>query len=85
MELFDSNEMMYTKLQAGDSYDVVVPSDYMIQRMLADDALQELDKDLIPNLDNLTPEVKNLPMTPTIPILYRISGAASALSITITT
>ena len=53
VELFDSNEMMYTKLQAGDSYDVVVPSDYMIQRMLADDALQELDKDLIPNLDNL--------------------------------
>ncbi len=38
VELFDSNEMMYTKLQAGDSYDVVVPSDYMIQRMLADDA-----------------------------------------------
>ena len=36
VELFDSNEMMYTKLQAGDSYDVVVPSDYMIQRMLAD-------------------------------------------------
>ena len=64
VELFDSNEMMYTKLQAGDSYDVVVPSDYMIQRMLADDALQELDKDLIPNLDNLTPEVKNLPYDP---------------------
>ena len=63
-EFFDSNEMMYTKLQAGDSYDVVVPSDYMIQRMLADDALQELDKDLIPNLDNLTPEVKNLPYDP---------------------
>ena len=34
------------------------------QRMLADDALQELDKDLIPNLDNLTPEVKNLPYDP---------------------
>ena len=63
-EFFDSNEMMYTKLQAGDSYDVVVPSDYMIQRMLAEDALQELDLDLIPNLDNLTPEVMHLPYDP---------------------
>lgn len=64
VEYFDSNEMMYTKLQAGDSYDVVIPSDYMIQRLMNEDALQELDLSLIPNLDNLTPEVTNLPYDP---------------------
>ena len=38
VEYFDSNEMMYTKLQGGDSYDVLVPSDYMIERLIADGA-----------------------------------------------
>ena len=42
VEYFDSNEMMYTKLQGGDSYDVLVPSDYMIERLIAQDMLQEL-------------------------------------------
>ena len=64
VEYFDSNEMMYTKMQAGDSYDVVIPSDYMIQRMMNEGSLQELDLSLIPNLDNLTPEVRNLPYDP---------------------
>ncbi|MBR5269924.1 MAG: extracellular solute-binding protein [Anaerotignum sp.] len=64
VEYFDSNEMMYTKMQAGDSYDVVIPSDYMIQRMMKEESLQELDLSLIPNLDNLTPEVRNLPYDP---------------------
>lgn len=64
VEYFDSNEMMYTKMQAGDSYDVVIPSDYMIQRMMNEGTLQELDLSLIPNLDNLTPEVTNLPYDP---------------------
>lgn len=64
VEYFDSNEMMYTKMQAGDSYDVVIPSDYMIQRMLADDSLMELDLSLIPNLDNLAEDVMNLPYDP---------------------
>ena len=31
VEYFDSNEMMYTKLSAGVAYDVIVPSDYMLQ------------------------------------------------------
>ena len=53
-EYFDSNEMMYTKLQAGDAYDVIVPSDYMIERMKKEDMLQPLDKDKIPNLSKLT-------------------------------
>ncbi len=64
VEYFDSNEMMYTKLQAGDAYDVLVPSDYMIQRMISQDMLQELDLSLIPNKTNLTDGVTNLPYDP---------------------
>lgn len=64
VEYFDSNEMMYTKLQAGDSYDVLVPSDYMIERLIAEDMLQELDLSLIPNLSNLAEGVQNLPYDP---------------------
>ena len=64
VEYFDSNEMMYTKLQAGDAYDVLVPSDYMIERLLKDNALQPLDKEAIPNLANLAHGVAGLPYDP---------------------
>ena len=64
VEYFDSNEMMYTKLQGGDSYDVLVPSDYMIERLIAQDMLQELDLSKIPNIANLTEGVKGLPYDP---------------------
>ena len=50
-EVYDSNEMMYTKVQAGDVYDILVPSDYMIQRLIAEDALMELDLSKIPNIE----------------------------------
>lgn len=60
VEYFDSNEMMYTKLQAGDSYDVIIPSDYMIQRLISENMLQELDKSLIPNMDVIADGVTNL-------------------------
>ncbi|MCD8215062.1 MAG: ABC transporter substrate-binding protein [Clostridiales bacterium] len=63
-ELFDSNEMMYTKLQAGDKYDVLVPSDYMIERLMNEEMLLPLDKSLIPNLDNLTEDVIGLDFDP---------------------
>ncbi len=63
-EVFDSNEMMYTKLQAGDAYDVLVPSDYMIERLMNEEMLQPLDLSLIPNIGNLADGVKNLPYDP---------------------
>lgn len=63
-EVYDTNEMMYTKLQAGDSYDLLITSDYMIQRLIAENALQPVDKSVISNLENLTDEVKNLPFDP---------------------
>lgn len=50
-DLFASNEEMYTKLQSGESYDVLVPSDYMIQRLIEEDMLQTIDQSLLSNLD----------------------------------
>ena len=64
VENFDSNEAMYTKLQAGDKYDVLIPSDYTIERLLKEDYLQKLDKDAITNIGNLADEVKNLSFDP---------------------
>ena len=60
VENFDSNEMMYTKLQAGDAYDVLVPSDYMIERLIAGNYLQPIDHSLVPNLNNLADAVVGL-------------------------
>ncbi len=59
VELFDSNEMMYTKFSAGDKYDILIPSDYMIERLMKENQLQPLDKTLIPNMKNLASEVLN--------------------------
>lgn len=57
VENFDSNEMMYTKLMAGDRYDVIIPSDYMIERLMNEDFLQPLDKSMIPNMENMSDAV----------------------------
>ena len=58
-ETFESNEMMYTKLSSGETYDILVPSDYMIERLIKEEYLQRLDWDLIPNKKNLKDEVVN--------------------------
>ncbi|MBO6047328.1 MAG: extracellular solute-binding protein [Erysipelotrichaceae bacterium] len=52
-ETFDSNESMYTKLMGGNDYDVIVPSDYMIARLIKEDLVVKLDWDLIPNAKSL--------------------------------
>lgn len=59
-DTFDSNELMYTKLQGGEAYDVIVPSDYMIERLIQEDYLQPLDKSRIPNLYQISEDVLNL-------------------------
>ena len=64
VENFDSNEMMYTKLMAGDRYDVVIPSDYMIERLMKEDFLQPLDKSMIPNIENLSDSVLGMSYDP---------------------
>ncbi len=56
-EEFETNESMYPKVQAGAvSYDVVCPSDYMIQRMIENDLLAEINWDNIPNIQYIGQE-----------------------------
>ena len=50
---FDSNESMYTMLNSGESFDILVPSDYMIERLIKEDYLQKLDWSKIKVKDDL--------------------------------
>ncbi|MBR3971395.1 MAG: extracellular solute-binding protein [Ruminococcus sp.] len=60
---YESNEDMYTKIQ-NESYDVIIPSDYMIGKLIAEDMLRPLNFDNIPNYENIGEEYKNLPYDP---------------------
>lgn len=56
-DLFETNEEMYPVVEAGGvNYDVVCPSDYMIQKMAENDMLAELDYSNIPNIENIDPQ-----------------------------
>ena len=56
---YESNEQMYSVLkQGGVSYDVVVPSDYMVSRMIAEDMLEPLDYSKIPNFSLISDSMK---------------------------
>lgn len=58
---FESNENMYSKLIGGGvSYDVIVPSDYMIERLVDEDMLLELDYNNIPNIKYIKDDYLNL-------------------------
>ena len=51
---FETNEIMYPKVEAGaTAYDVLCPSDYMIQKLIENDLLQEINFDNIPNVKNI--------------------------------
>lgn len=53
-EEYETNEIMYPKILSGAiAYDVVCPSDYMIQRMIENDLLAKLNLDNIPNIKNM--------------------------------
>lgn len=62
---YDSNESMYTKLKTGGStYDVIVPSDYMVEKLIAEDMLEPLDYSNIPNYQYVDDSFKNLSFDP---------------------
>ncbi|WP_313891445.1 ABC transporter substrate-binding protein [Psychrobacillus sp.] len=64
-ETFDSNEAMMTKIeQGGTSYDVVVPSEYAIEKMAENDLLVPIDYAKIPNFSNLDPYFLDLSFDP---------------------
>ena len=56
-DMFETNEEMYPVIEAGGvTYDVVCPSDYMIQKMIENDLLAEINFDNVPNISNIDPE-----------------------------
>ena len=61
---FDSNENMYTKLLGGTVYDILIPSDYMIERLISEKMIQKLDKSLIPNMSVLDEGVLGMDFDP---------------------
>lgn len=76
---YASNEDMYAKLKSGAvRYDIVVPSDYMIELMIEEDMLEEIDFSNIPNYQYIAPEYCNLFYDPdnrySIPYTYGMVG-----------
>jgi len=80
-ETFDSNEEMLAKIrQGGTSYDVAVPSDYAIQRLIREDLLLPIDRERIPNLQHIAPQFIDLPFDPgnhySVPYFWGTVGIA---------
>lgn len=78
-DTFTTNEDMYVKVKAGGSaYDVVIPSDYMIKRMIDEDMLEKLDFTNIPNFQYIDDKFKNLDYDPgnaySIPYMWGTVG-----------
>ncbi|MBQ9961286.1 MAG: spermidine/putrescine ABC transporter substrate-binding protein [Firmicutes bacterium] len=61
VDYFDTNEEMYPVIQNNSAqYDVICASDYMIEKLIAEDLLSELDFDNIPNAVNITSNIKTM-------------------------
>ena len=78
-DTYESNESMYGVLKNdGASYDVVIPSDYMISRMIEEDMLEPLDFDNIPNFSDIDPNLKNPDYDPenqySVPYMWGLLG-----------
>ncbi|MCF0110377.1 MAG: extracellular solute-binding protein [Erysipelotrichaceae bacterium] len=56
---FDSNEEMYTALLGGDVYDIIVPSDYMVERLIKEEMIQPLDLEALTNIGNIADGLKS--------------------------
>lgn len=77
-ENFDSNEQMYIKVANKEPYDILVPSDYMIERLIQEDLLQKLDHSKLTCMDKLADAVKGLPYDPkneySVPYFWGTAG-----------
>ena len=82
---YSSNESMYAKISSGSvNYDVIVPSDYMIERLIDEDLLAKLNYDNIPEISNILPDFQNADYDPdlnkdgyndySVPYLYGMIG-----------
>ena len=78
MENFDSNEQMYIKVANGEAYDILVPSDYMIQRLIEEGYLQKLDHSKLDCMYKLCEDVLGRPYDPeneySIPYFWGTAG-----------
>lgn len=74
---FASNEDMYNKIKTT-SYDVLIPSDYMVERLIREDIVQPLDFNNIPNYKYVDEKYKNLSYDPenkySVPYMYSTVG-----------
>ena len=65
MQLFATNDELFAKLRAGNpGFDVIVPSNDFVERMVQSKMIQPLDHSLIPNLKNIDPAFINVPYDP---------------------
>ncbi|HXQ34668.1 MAG TPA: spermidine/putrescine ABC transporter substrate-binding protein, partial [Anaerolineales bacterium] len=83
---FDSNETLLATLQAGGAdYDIIVPSDYMVQILIDEGMVQELDYNVITNISNMEPLNVNQYFDPdqkyTVPWFWGTSGFAVDTSV----
>ncbi|NLO47593.1 MAG: spermidine/putrescine ABC transporter substrate-binding protein [Clostridiales bacterium] len=78
-QTYDSNEMLYSKIKGGGaSYDVIIPSDYMVSRMISEDMLEKLDYTNIPNISKIDDNYRYQPYDPdnayTVPYMWGTVG-----------
>ena len=76
---YSDNESMYAVLKSGAvDYDVIIPSDYMISRLISEDGLEPLEFDNIPNFANIDEEYRNREYDPenryTVPYMWGVVG-----------
>ncbi|MGC1480731.1 MAG: spermidine/putrescine ABC transporter substrate-binding protein [Chthoniobacterales bacterium] len=65
LETFESNEEMRQKLLSGDgSYDLIQPSEYVVESFIAEDLLRPIDHTAVSNVKNIAPEFRSLPFDP---------------------
>ena len=81
VELYDSNEALLAKLQSGGaSFDIVVPSDYMVTILKGQGMLEEVDRDHLTHFSNLDPQFVGLAYDPTnqfsVPYMWGTTGIA---------
>lgn len=78
-DTFDSNESMYVILKNGGvNYDVLMPSDYMIEKMVKEDMLEKINYENVPNYSQIRPELKGMSYDPnneyTVPYFWGTLG-----------
>lgn len=76
---YDTNESLYSVLrQGGVSYDVIIPSDYMVSRMIAEDMLEKINFDNVPNASLMDDSFKQREYDPageySVPYMWGVTG-----------